>query len=467
MLHNPSGLYSLGNVKLDPKPYIDIALKARAMKQAREQAIDQYYQKLPDTINDKGVRDQEIPIINAAKDKIFEYGMQNREALRNPKIDNGAARYNLEKMMRDVQGVARQSQNAGRIDLEVGKMRLQQGNQWINDDDEFIAANELHNLPVTDPRHKTIDVGSLLSNKPFDDVAFGKEVASRFKYGDDTPIVTPHPTDKTLEIVITPPKLNDETKQGIYNFAANKLHGNRAFRKKIEESLSGTGQLDKLNELHQKIFGKPIESDEDIAAAFTVSQLPVKQTTQKTREDLTAKREANMADKKEMENLRDKHIRGRMYLRKELGLDEPSVSNDVSFDETGADRDVPVIEFKTFAGIPMPRPAGKISNGIVYDESGAVKKDGEITIKVSDLPANTVAAMRAAKVFDKFLPADVKAVIKNGEIQTLKTKNGDVSREAILNFQKKLDTERKGENMNFGNKNKPAVKQKKGELDDL
>ena len=88
-LRNPGGLYQ-GEAPLNPLPYVNIALQQRARRQAREDAIDKYYRELPNTINDKGVRDQEIPLINEYRNKIFEYGLKNKEALRNPKLDNGS-----------------------------------------------------------------------------------------------------------------------------------------------------------------------------------------------------------------------------------------------------------------------------------------------------------------------------------------------------------------------------------------
>ena len=56
-LNNPSSLYTGGKAVLNPMPFVNLALQARAKKEARTQAIDNYYSKLPSTINDKGIRD--------------------------------------------------------------------------------------------------------------------------------------------------------------------------------------------------------------------------------------------------------------------------------------------------------------------------------------------------------------------------------------------------------------------------
>ena len=101
-LQNPEHLYSGGTVSFNPFPYVKYAEDLRARRQAREDAIDKYYRELPNTINDKGVRDQEIPLINQYRDAIFQFGLKNKEALRNPKLDNGAAQFQLNKLMRIV-----------------------------------------------------------------------------------------------------------------------------------------------------------------------------------------------------------------------------------------------------------------------------------------------------------------------------------------------------------------------------
>lgn len=298
-LRNPSGLYTAGAVSLNPLPYVNIALQQRARRQAREDAIDKYYQNLPNTINDKGVRDQEVPVINQIRDEMFEYGLKNKEALRNPKLDNGAAQHGLQQLFRKASTVSRLSQDAAKEDLEIGKLWLSKDNRWVVDDDEFIAANQKHNLPVTHPDFKKVDIPLILQGRPFDQTAFRKELKD-FKYDEGTPTITPHPTDKLMEVVTTNPILGEDTKKSIYSFSADKYHSNRSFRKKIENDLAQTGQLPVLQDIFQKTFGKPIETDEDIAAAYTVSQLP----TSSTRAKVIPNTEAVM-DKKRKEGNED------------------------------------------------------------------------------------------------------------------------------------------------------------------
>jgi len=296
-LQNQAGMYN-GSVALNPLPYVQIAMAARNRKAAREEAIDKYYQKMPDTINDKGLRDQEVPIIEDYKKKIFEYGIKNRDALRK---GDGAARLGLDQLMREATSVARLSKNAAQVDLSAGKSLMNKDNQFILNSDDYMAEHEKHLLPVTDPNHKTLDLTKFAANRPFNSDALIKRNAD-IKYSDGTPEVTDHPTDPLSQVVTTRPVLDEANKKVLYDRAANDLHNNPMFANLIKNKLD-KNQLDGILKIAQEQFGvkNPMDiSDEDIAAAYEYSLIPVKQTVQKR----IANTEAIM-DKKRKEGMED------------------------------------------------------------------------------------------------------------------------------------------------------------------
>lgn len=59
-LINPSALYTEGAVKLDTTPSLNFYAQLLAKKQAKKDALDQYYQKLMDTT--QGRENQMRPI---------------------------------------------------------------------------------------------------------------------------------------------------------------------------------------------------------------------------------------------------------------------------------------------------------------------------------------------------------------------------------------------------------------------
>lgn len=365
-LHNPSGLYQ-SQAPLNPLPYVNIALQQRARKQAREQAIDQYYQKLPDTINDKGVRDQEIPIINEYKNKIFEYGYKNKEALRK---GDGAAQLGLQQLMREAQSVARESQDLGRRGLERGKMYLSKEGRWAVDDDEFMAAEEAESQPlyvvkdgqiIKNPTHNKMDMVGLLSNRPFDEKEFGKEIKDKVKYG--TKIQTTNdPTNPLFDIVSEVPSLDESSKGKIYAFAAEKLHGNRRFEDFIKKKTPE--QLAILGEVYKETFGKPAEDDEDFAAGYVISQLPIQSTKQKRPQDTDAVMDKRFKQAKIMEGIKQAN-RKELFGMREDAKAAGEEANDLWIDnylnrirqEAKASGKVTTYKFgdgRTVTGYPVP-----------------------------------------------------------------------------------------------------------------
>lgn len=314
-LNNPSSLFSGGNVRLDSTPYLRLALQERARKEARGYAIDQYYQKLPENINDKGVRNQEVPVIADLKNKMAETWINNRDAL---KRGDPNAQMKMQQLYRQAQQITRESQNASKIDMQLGTMALNKNNQDILNNDDFIQQHTFHNLPVNDPNYKPLDITQTMANRPFDPQSYAKDLKANVKYSEGIPTITPHPQDKNLEVVTTSPILDDQTKQNIYAGAAYKLHNDVSFQRSLQKNFATPEQIAPLNEISKKVFGHEIKEPEDIAAAYTASLLPSSTTRQSVRASIDAanKTRADAATlafqrRKELAHLNDRLIKGR------------------------------------------------------------------------------------------------------------------------------------------------------------
>jgi hypothetical protein len=315
-LQNPNGLYTGGVVNLNPMPYVNIINQARAKKQAREDAIDQYYRKLPDTLNDKGVRDQDRPVIEEYRNKIYEYGIKNKDLLRK---GDGASQLEMEKLFREANAAAEKSKNLGKRALERGKMYLNKENRWVVDDDEYMAAEDLESKPINDPAHREMDMPALLSNKPFDESEFGKEIKGKIKYGTKAVRQT-DPTNPLYDIVSEVPNIDPKTAEQIYSFASEKVNGNKRFEKFIKNKTPE--QLTELNRVSMKVFGHPIREDfaeEDAAAAYTILQIPVTSSKEKSQQDTGAVMDRKWDEWFKKNKITDQQKRERIRLNKEGG----------------------------------------------------------------------------------------------------------------------------------------------------
>lgn len=460
-LRNPSGLYTGGVVDLNPNVYMNIALQAQAKRQAKEEAIDRYYRDLPSKINDKGVRDQDRPYIEELRNDIYNYGISNRQALAK---GSGAAQLEMEKKFRKAAEVIAQSQALSKKSLERGKMYLSKDNRWVLDDDAFMAAEDLESRPINDPEHREMDMALLLQNRPFNQQSYQSKVKGLFPYSEEISQRKANPNNPIEEIVTTVPKLSNDTKRNLYAYAADQFHSDKSFRKHIQENIT-PDLLSDLNEISQNVFGHPINSDEDIAAAYTITQIPNKPYKEKFQNDVKAKMDYAQAQKKEMESVRNRNIINRAALRQRLGL-QPNTDNEgIAFDETGQNQDVKFTVLTKKFGIPFAYPGGRISKGVVLDSDGNVQKDGEIIISKEDLPVNVITALGKEKIT---LPKNVTVIVKDGAIDAIKTpNNGVVNRQGMSNLQKSFDKEpQKSEHLKFGSKKQqsPAKKTKQDPL---
>lgn len=300
-LQNSPGMFQ-GSTGLNPLPYVNIATQARNRAQARQDALDKYYEKLPDTINDKGLRDQEVPIIEQYKKDIYSYGIQNREALRKGDV---AAKLGLDQMIREAASVARKSQNAAKRNLERGKMYLKKENQFLLNNDAYLQALAAEDLAVNDPNFREVNDEQFLKERPFDEATFTKDIKGKFQY-DKKSVRSPDQSDPNYEFVTEVPVLSEKTKEQMVSDAADRFHNDPSFRKKIANDLAGTGMLDGLVNIAKEQFGltDPTEiTDELIAAAYTYSKLPVGKIREEVQGNYTNREAGKMKDWKEKQRI--------------------------------------------------------------------------------------------------------------------------------------------------------------------
>lgn len=285
-LHNPSGLYQ-GQAPLNPLPYVNIALQARARKQAREEAIDKYYQNLPNTINDKGVRDQEIEGLNTMKNDIYSFAQQNKEALRNPKKDNGAAQFTLQKKFRDASAYAQESKNRTATAVKLSQLRGNPKYDYIFRDPKIIDKIAAHEAPIGTEGAEGINFDQLtLPPAPFDANKYLSGI--KIKPNPTSPTYQDIPGDKFNRLEITGKAFSPEDLNALHIQAQTELENNPSFEKQIKEKVEANPQIAaQMADIFQKHYGHPVETEGDLAAAYTLSMLDLT-PTQKTVPNTTA-----------------------------------------------------------------------------------------------------------------------------------------------------------------------------------
>lgn len=279
-LHNPAGLYN-GSAPLNPLPYVNIAIQAKVRKQAREDAINKHFQDLPNTINDKNVRDQEIEGLNTMKNDIYSFGQKNKAALANPKLDNGAAQFTLQKKFRDANTYAQESKNRTATALKLSQLRGNPKYDYIFRDPKTIEKIAAHEAPVGTEGSEAINFDQLtLPPPPFDVIKHMNGV--KVKPNPTEPTYQDIPGDKFNRLEVTGKKFSPEDLNSLHIYSQAQLENNPSFEEQIKNHVQNDPEIAaKISDVFQKNYGHPVQSEGDLAAGYTLSLMDLT-PTQKT-----------------------------------------------------------------------------------------------------------------------------------------------------------------------------------------
>ncbi len=268
----PTNLYTGDAVVVDAMPYVRYADQLKAKRQAREESLDKYYQNFPNTINEKGVRDVDIEPIHQAKDQLQAYWMQNREAIRK---GNTPAAFNYGKMMREIMGKVQLSKNNTVTSTKLADMK--KTNPYLFKGAERFEKQRKHGLSVFDPEYQPIDLLEFENIKPLDQkkliggISHIKPSAQKISYEDI-------PGDKYNRTVITDYKFTEKDLNSVHNYAQTEFDNNPSFEREVRENIqSNPARAAEMSKLFQDNFGHQIRDEGDLAAAYVLSLMELKQ----------------------------------------------------------------------------------------------------------------------------------------------------------------------------------------------
>lgn len=279
----PSNLYSGEAERINLMPHVQFQTQLMAHKKAKDEALDEYYKKLPSTINSAGVRDQEREPIASKVNALQEFYIKNKDAIKNPKLDNGAARFTHEKMFRDVNDYVDQSKQEGKANLEFGKLRFQPGNEYLSHNDSIMDDVAASELPIGNPGHRHLDLFKMTRPSAQFDLDKHLKNFDDIKSTEGKPTFETNPTNKYEDIETTPKSFSADNLNVIRKRAESKLDNDYSFHDFIKTKIAtDPNKVAELNENFKKLFNKPIENDYDLASAYTLSVLPQGAATTKS-----------------------------------------------------------------------------------------------------------------------------------------------------------------------------------------
>lgn len=306
-------MYSGGAVELDGTPVVNMYARLMAKKQAKEEAIDEYYKKLPSTLNSAGMRGQSIPGFNKGLEAIEKNFAENKDRIREGTTPEA---FNYEKMIRELGQKVNEDKNAAKTDLELGKMRFNKENSYIFKDKKFIDNLTQHGLSVFDQNHKAIDLGTVtIPPKPFDvkdQDEYYKSITTGIEAGKQYDYSKSYTNPQTGQVIVPTIDVFNDDQIGKAAKRAMELVGiDESKQAYFEELLHSPDKKEwqVLQDAYSKYFkGDVVDTPEKAAAADAIIKLSIPKKYAKEQESNYGQKQA---DKITIMNINDGLIRGR------------------------------------------------------------------------------------------------------------------------------------------------------------
>lgn len=319
--------WSAGAVVFDQRPFQAFYERQMARRQAKEDALDNYFKDLNKNLTSTGMRAQDVPSLLRKQGAQQEFFIQNKSAILNPTMDNGDAYTRYMAGHQDAMATINESKAEAKKDQELAKLRFNPEAKHIFDDPKFIEDKQLDDLPIDDPRRKRFDLmTNALPPKPIDVKeldAYNKYLVGGIQF-DKVPGQTENIGGfKTRTPIYT--QYSPQNQMKIGSNAANAYDTDKRWRleavKFFDEITHNPGELDRYNKVYQSLYGSEIDNPREAWIAKGIADNNMKATEYKEGKDEKALLDYKFAQDKVMEGIRFGHQK---QLKKE---DQNAVDN--------------------------------------------------------------------------------------------------------------------------------------------
>ncbi len=268
-LINPSSLYSEGAVTVDSTPSVNFYAQLMAKKQAKKDALDQYYTKLMDDTQGKENQMRSNDIEEGWQQKLndwqnFYMNPENRKAITNPSKYGYEKANRFNSMHQDLLSDARKSKEQLDQEKIVNAHRL--SGHWFPTDNDMA---EVHNISksIYDPSRKITDtdpqtglqiqrepsVNNLSVNVP-DVTPAEKNQMMKGAMGNIKPTEVAGEPDKANGLITYTSGYKPDDVKSIATNYANNVASNRKFMNSYERLMHDEPTYNRYNQAYKKYF---------------------------------------------------------------------------------------------------------------------------------------------------------------------------------------------------------------------
>lgn len=325
-IQNHPSLYSGGSVVFNQQPHVQLYATLKAREQAREEAFDEYTRNLRKGINTAGMRNQDRPAFDKKYQDWQKFYLDNRDKIRGRKE---GADIKFQQGWQELMDLAEESKAT-----EAGKKPLVEiltdPNKRDRLSEDILPMIQSHDAPLyitkpdgtveRNPNWKAFDVSKLnFDPKPFESDKFFKGLED-VKRMDLPPVIEKDPITMTQKVTTTS-VFDQEAKEVIATRAVTELANNRSFRDTIKKL-----KPEDYNAVFRANYGRDIEDDGDLAAAYTLKGMQQKIVSSKIEPDTFGRQQAmegiRNANARSRIALQDSYAKGRIDYRKAASKEE-------------------------------------------------------------------------------------------------------------------------------------------------
>lgn len=297
----PSGLYSEGAVVFDTQPFANLYNQFMARKQAKDDALDNYFRDFGKNITPAGMRNQDIPVLTAKTNEWRDFYAKNKANISNPRLDGGKAYSEYMSRYQDQLQTIQQSKNAADITKQLGQIRADPKKAELLTEDA-LGNMALHDKALNDPEHRIFDLNALTYKPPAFDAKMREGVYKSLTTGlmpskiAGTPEALPN---FQLRIPYTQ-QFSPEDVKAMGNRAMAFADSDRSIKyyadkELLPEVLRNPQKFNELNTTFKQVYGRDAQTGPELFAAQSILDLNRKSVEEKIEPDVFGRQKAMAA----------------------------------------------------------------------------------------------------------------------------------------------------------------------------
>ena len=276
---NPASLYSQNQGIFNARPYVQHEEQLQARQAAKDEAISNYYEELPNKVNGAGLAYEDVEGLSKMVNKNQQSWIQNSKAINKGLTPENA---NYMQAIRDSHAYIEKGKDKVK-ELNLGnQLRQKKGFEYLNNDKGFTDALASGSLPINDPNYKPFKSSAFeIPRSPYD-------INKNNKFYD---AIKPDMTDVTYEPIqgskiqqteVRTPKLNIDQFNKVHQQATSELYDDDRVGTYVKGWLDkNPDQLPLMNKVFEKSSGHPIRpySDGDVVTAYRLLNMGMAATS--------------------------------------------------------------------------------------------------------------------------------------------------------------------------------------------